>query len=141
MKSITKPTTVPVLVAKLREDAGGDLPTEGVEQQEQCLDRAVLNELAGGDAQMTQDILREFVEAARADALSIPSLRSRRDEPDLTRQAHRIKGAARMVGAMLLADVADRLEAAGRGADWPAIAETAPQIGERFTQLEQLLIS
>lgn len=39
----------------------------------------------------------------------------------MTRQAHKIKGAARLVGALELADTAGQLEAAGRAQAWAAV--------------------
>jgi len=148
---IIKPTTVPVLAAKLRQwlpelvwdAAGGSSAVAAAPLTaasiDELIDRRVLDSLAGGDAQMARDILRDFADSTRADVATIPDLLARRDEPGLTRQAHRIKGAARMVGATALAEVADRLETAGRGADWPGIARAAPEIGEQFERLERLI--
>ena len=146
---IVKPTTVPVLAAKLREwlptlvwNAPGSTTAVAASAAPvmALIDHAVLDALAGGDAQMARDILQDFVESTRADVVAIPEMMARRDEPGLTRQAHRIKGAARMVGATALAAVAERLETAGRGADWPEIARAAPEIGERFDELERALL-
>ena len=152
---IIKPTTVPVLAAKLRQwlpelswnasgastapSSAADAAGSSAPSIDALIDRTVLEALAGGDAQMAQDILRDFVDSTRSDVASIPELLARRDEPALTRQAHRIKGAARMVGAAPLAAVADRLETAGREADWPEIARAAPEIGEQFGRLERAL--
>ena len=57
------------------------------------------------------------------------------DLPALTRQAHKLKGAARIVGALELADASERLEAAGRNDDWSAVAPLATDVataGERL---------
>jgi two-component system sensor histidine kinase EvgS len=46
----------------------------------------------------------------------------------LTRQAHKVKGAAKIVGAMELADAATMLEAAGRSGDWAGILPLAVDV-------------
>ena len=53
----------------------------------------------------------------------------------LTRQAHKIKGAARLVGAVELAETAGQLEAAGRAEEWPAVLPLAADLA---TALERL---
>ena len=45
-----------------------------------------------------------------------------REGSEATRASHRIKGACRMVGALSLAEVCERMERAGRANDWNAMA-------------------
>jgi HPt (histidine-containing phosphotransfer) domain-containing protein len=40
---------------------------------------------------------------------------------EVTTASHRIKGASKMVGAMALAAVCERLERASRAGDWPVV--------------------
>ena len=147
---IIKPTTVPVLAAKLKQwlpqlrwaPAGGANPAASAATAAPAaalIDQAVLDALSGGDAQMARDILADFVESTRSDVAAIPELMARREAGALTRQAHRIKGAARMVGAAALAEAAERMETAGRDENWPALTAAAPEIGERFAALEKSL--
>ena len=53
----------------------------------------------------------------------------------LTRQAHKIKGAARLVGAVELAETAGQLEAAGRAEEWPAVLPLAAGLATAVERL------
>ena len=57
------------------------------------------------------------------------------DAVALTRQAHKIKGAARMVGAAELGQVAEALENAGRQDEWLAIPPLAAYLDAALQRL------
>ena len=86
------------------------------------IDRSKLAELTGGDAAMEREILVDFRSANDADAAMLRDALAKRDIPQVTHASHRVKGACRMVGAMALAEVCDRIERAGRAGNWDAIA-------------------
>jgi HPt (histidine-containing phosphotransfer) domain-containing protein len=82
------------------------------------LDPAVLADLTGGDAGETRSVLRDYLASVEQD---LGALRAARDAGDLaavTREAHKLKGAARLVGAQDLAAAAGRLEDAARNNAW-----------------------
>ncbi|MGV8943918.1 ATP-binding protein [Thermomonas sp.] len=85
------------------------------------LEITVLTELTGGDPAEAAMLLGEFLESTRDDLAQLETMRRDGDLQGLTRQAHKIKGAAKIVGAMELADAAAMLEAAGRTGDWAHI--------------------
>lgn len=85
------------------------------------IDRASLAEITGGDAAAERDILIDFRRVNDEDAAMLKRAVAESDMPQITRAAHRIKGASRMVGALRLADVCERLEAASRASDWDTI--------------------
>ena len=85
------------------------------------LDRSVLAEIAGGDATAERDILMDFRRANDGDAALLKQAVDQRDMSQITRAAHRIKGASNMVGAVGLASVCERIEQAGRAHDLKAI--------------------
>ncbi|MBI2177532.1 MAG: response regulator, partial [Candidatus Tectomicrobia bacterium] len=89
---------------------GGDAP----------VDPAVIGELFGNDRALIQAMLKEFLEATAADAKALGGALQSRSAERVREIAHRIKGAARTLGAKALTDTATALESAGRGADWPA---------------------
>ena len=100
-------------------------------------DFAALEELVMGDKAMRNELLDEFRRtnaddmkaAARAvDSVSIDELR---------RSAHRIKGAARMVGSTRLAEAASRLEHAALAGDWQRVADTWPPLREECERLDE----
>ena len=85
------------------------------------LDVAVLTELTGDDPSEAGILLGEFLESTHDDLAQLETMRRDGDLQGLTRQAHKVKGAAKIVGAMELADAAAMLEAAGRTGDWAHI--------------------
>ena len=58
----------------------------------------------------------------------LEQLRAAGDLHGLTRQAHKVKGAARLVGALELAEAAAALEGAGRGGDWASVLPLAVDV-------------
>ncbi len=85
-------------------------------------DADVLRELFGDDPPRLLELIDGFAEAAETD---LATLRTADSAASLAATAHRIKGSARMVGAIRLGDQAARIETAGRaGAIEPALAAT-----------------
>src|SRR5688572_25409466 len=74
------------------------------------LDTSVLNELVGGNGAMRDQLLASFMEEAehKLEELRLASAEGR--VADLRIAAHQLSGAARIVGAMALAESARRLE-------------------------------
>lgn len=99
------------------------------------LDPAVLDALTGGDAGEVRALLGDFLASCDDDLAQAQALRSGGDLPGLARQAHKLKGAARLVGAQELAQAAERLEAAAREAAWDRVLPAASDVE---TALERL---
>ncbi|MFN7183061.1 MAG: ATP-binding protein [Thermomonas haemolytica] len=104
-------------------------------QEPQVLDAAVLEALGGSDPAALGGLLDDFLATTRDDLHALERLHAASDLPGLTRQAHKIKGAARLVGAQVLADAAAALEAAGRHGDWAGVL---PLAADLRTAVEQL---
>ncbi len=85
------------------------------------LDVEVLVELTRGDPAETRILLGEFLDGTRDDLGQLEAMRRDGDLHGLTRQAHKVKGAAKIVGAMELAEAAALLETAGRSGAWANI--------------------
>jgi two-component system, NarL family, sensor histidine kinase EvgS len=115
-----KPTTIPVLAAKLHRWLPVlDWPVEPPPvsgDAEAGLDGAVLDELTGGDPALTASVLSDFVATSRDDLRALADAVAAHDPEQVRRQAHRIAGAARIVGAGELATLAKRIE--GAPDDW-----------------------
>jgi signal transduction histidine kinase/DNA-binding NarL/FixJ family response regulator/HPt (histidine-containing phosphotransfer) domain-containing protein len=91
------------------------------------LDRATLAELSGGDEQLEREILTDFRKASDTDATELAAALAGANQEQITRVAHRMKGASGMVGALPLAAICHRIEVASRAGDAAAVAaETAP---------------
>jgi HPt (histidine-containing phosphotransfer) domain-containing protein len=77
--------------------------------------------MCGGDAAAERDILLDFRRANDADVAMLKHAVAQSDYPQVARATHRIKGASRMVGALGLASVCERVEQATRTNDWKKI--------------------
>ena len=99
------------------------------------LDALMLAELTGGDPAEARDLLGEFLDSTRDDLAQLEAMRRDGDLHGLTRQAHKVKGAAKIVGAMELADAAAMLETAGRSADWAHILPLAVDVATAAERL------
>jgi CheY-like chemotaxis protein/HPt (histidine-containing phosphotransfer) domain-containing protein len=99
------------------------------------LDFQALHELSGGNEEDTAAVLRDFLEATAHDLAVLGKTREDGDIPAVTRQAHKIKGAARLVGASELAHAAGELEAAGQAGEWAGIL---PLVAHVETAAERL---
>ena len=69
------------------------------------------------------------------DLAALEAARGAGDAPAIARQAHRIKGAARLVGAVELAACADTLEGAAREDDWDALLPLAEDLATAMQRL------
>jgi CheY-like chemotaxis protein/HPt (histidine-containing phosphotransfer) domain-containing protein len=103
------------------------------------VDRSKLAEITGGDAAMEREILIDFRGANDADARMLLDALEKGDVAQVTRASHRMKGACRMVGAMPLADVCERMEQAGRRNDWNAVAGERAGLEREFERLNAWL--
>jgi len=85
------------------------------------LDRSVLASLTGGDIAAEREILMDFRRANEDDAIMLKRAVDRSNIPEVTTASHRIKGASKMIGAVGLAAVCERLERASRADDLQAV--------------------
>ncbi|HQW60581.1 MAG TPA: ATP-binding protein, partial [Thermomonas sp.] len=100
-----------------------------------ALDPAVLADLTAGDAADTRALLDDFLGSTDEDLAQLEALRSGGDLHGMTRQAHKIKGAARLVGALELAAAAEVLESAGRAGDWASVLPLAVDVATAVARL------
>jgi signal transduction histidine kinase/HPt (histidine-containing phosphotransfer) domain-containing protein/ActR/RegA family two-component response regulator len=138
-----KPTSMPVLADKLRRwlpdvpwpSEPTPVPAESSPEVSPARDGGVidpgaLDELTGGDAELAEAILIDYVDSCGPDldALRIAITDERVD--DVRRHAHRIKGASGTVGAHQVSTLAGELEAAASTEvdDWHAVRRTADNL-------------
>jgi len=116
----TDPAPVPVPAARTAETpvAAASPSQERAHDAPRPLDPEVLAQLTGGDPDEARALLLEYLEATDVDLSGAEQARTAGDLPQLARQAHKIKGAARLVGAEELAAIAAELERAAQ-ADGP----------------------
>ena len=134
-----KPTTIPFLAAKLRQLAAA--PRRGPSSRRRAAERG-----AAGDGALDRPgarradrrrrrarrrVLADFLGTSREPTCgrSTTALEAH-DSSSVRRQAHRIKGAARIVGARRLERPAQRIEAIARdGGGWDELPPLAAEIG------------
>jgi signal transduction histidine kinase/CheY-like chemotaxis protein/HPt (histidine-containing phosphotransfer) domain-containing protein len=141
-----KPTTIPFLASKLRHwlphldwPDGDALPTATAPAPatDGVLDAATLSELTGGDMGLAGELLDDFVQESQADLASLRGVYERGGADDVRRQAHRISGAARMVGAREVRDVAGRIEreAAAGDPDWDLLGTLLDPLADALARV------
>ena len=136
-----KPTTIPVLAAKLHRwlpDVEWPVePVHAAETNGAGLDGGVLDELTGGDPALTASVLRDFIDTSREDLRALTDAAAVHDHEQLRRQAHRIAGAGRIVGAGELAALAKQIEnaAAQETGDWPRIRSLVDRLDAALAKI------
>ncbi|MGH8104832.1 MAG: ATP-binding protein [Arenimonas sp.] len=103
------------------------------------LDKKVLDELTGGDAKENRALLDDFLAATQNDTAAMQRAREQGDLAQLGREAHKIKGAAKLVGATELAHAAMELELATKSADWPQLLPLCADVHTCAERLRQFV--
>jgi signal transduction histidine kinase/DNA-binding response OmpR family regulator len=104
---LAKPTALPELAVKLRcwlEEKRSEEGTVPV------IDRAVLASMTASDGEVERQVMADFQEVSMQDEQELLHAYERGDVQTVARIAHRIKGASRMVGAVVLAEACESLE-------------------------------
>lgn len=110
-------------------DGGGPSP----------IDREKLAEISLGDADFEREILADFRGAMDEDASHLVLALEASNKEDITRIAHRLKGASRAVGAIDLAAISERMEMAGRADDLAGINATKEPLFQEVDKLRKHL--
>ena len=82
-------------------------------------------------------MLADFLASPGQDLGEADAARTAGDLPALARQAHKLKGASRMVGALELAFCAEQLETAARAGDWNGAALLAADVATAAERLRR----
>lgn len=152
---MTKPVAIPVLVERLQRWLPHLMVTAPAPQQNasglepdplasdprapEVLDRSALVALSGGDTAVEAEILEDFISSCRSDVLALQEHGEPSDLALLASDAHRIKGAARLVGALQLAAAAEVVEDAARNADPERAKAAGAGILDAMARLERLI--
>ncbi|MEO5565940.1 MAG: ATP-binding protein [Luteimonas sp.] len=99
------------------------------------LDAAVLAALTGGNRAEMRGLLDDFLASTVHDLVELDAAREAGQLQALSHQAHKIKGAARIVGAVEMAQCADQLEAVAADRNWSAVAPLAADLATASERL------
>jgi signal transduction histidine kinase/CheY-like chemotaxis protein/HPt (histidine-containing phosphotransfer) domain-containing protein len=81
------------------------------------IEHDVLTEIAGNDHVLARNLLRDFLLSSRRDLQAMREALNAGNLADAAREAHRMKGAAALVGAREVRTAADAVESAARARD------------------------
>jgi two-component system, NarL family, sensor histidine kinase EvgS len=109
--------------------------TASASRRSSPVERSVMASISGGDAVTEREIFADFRRANDEDAALLRLAVASTDMPKVMRATHRIFGACRMVGAMALAGVCERIERATRIGDWAAIAASMDDFHQESIRL------
>ncbi len=106
-----------------------------------AVDRAVLAAMSRGDAGVESEFIALYRKLNNED---MERLRKAIDDGDLAgavHRSHRIVGASRMIGAVGLADVCGRVEAACRAGNLNDVKDSLPELQQEIQQVDDYLDS
>jgi signal transduction histidine kinase/CheY-like chemotaxis protein/HPt (histidine-containing phosphotransfer) domain-containing protein len=122
---LVKPVELSHLSKKLEQwlplPQSGGASASCAAQERATIDRSALALMCGGDLETEKEILNDFRRVNDDDARMLERAVAAGDIPQVARASHRILGASRMVGALVLADICEGLERATRLNDWSLI--------------------
>jgi len=128
---VVKPVELTRLHRKLEQWMPGTAP----------VDRDVLAAIAGEDANLQIETVNRFLTASDQDASALIHAIDSHDLEAAVQAAHRIKGASATVGALSLAGVADRIEAAARDGDWERVMAEREAFHRELSRLSAYLVA
>jgi HPt (histidine-containing phosphotransfer) domain-containing protein len=145
---LPKPVELQVLIGALdrwlplpesaHPEEPAELPATGVTANSAGngpIDFAKLAEISAGDKAFERELLTDFRKAADDDAKELEAALEAGNCDQVTRVAHRLKGASRTVGASDLAALSERMEMAARSSDHPAMGAIRDSL---FHEVERL---
>lgn len=103
------------------------------------VDLVVLQEQVGDDPQLLQMMLGQFVQTNREDIAALSAALAAADAAQIRKYAHRIKGAAALIGANELAGLAQQLEHDSSNRDLSQIASLWPQLQQALARVEHYI--
>ena len=107
----------------------------------QAIDPSVLKELFGDDDETYQEILFEFRDTSANIVQEIVDAYSKNDHVLVQQSSHKLKSAARSVGAGVLADLSYILENAGKNNQLSDVETQVADIKEEFAKVKQYIDS
>jgi signal transduction histidine kinase/DNA-binding response OmpR family regulator len=105
------------------------------------VDREALAAIAGDNANLQIETVRRFLAASDEDASALIQAIDSHELAAAVQAAHRIKGASATVGALSLAEVADRIEAAARDGDWERVLGEREAFHRELARLSAYLVA
>ena len=142
---LTKPVGIPVLLERLRrwlpqlsfpQPASDDAPLHLPQlDRPPPLDASALVQISGGDRATEQLILADFLDTTQRDLIDLQRAPAAADALAVGREAHKIRGAAALVGAIEIAETARSVELAGKAGDLSGVVANQPALAAAVERL------
>ena len=95
-------------------------------------DKTQLPGLVGDEPQLLIDLLKDYLESSAEIEADMQRSWSERDWISIGKQGHKLKSAARSVGALVLGDICEALQNAGKAQDQTQVGALYPQFLEEY---------
>ena len=105
----------------------------------QPLDPSSLAQFTGGDKSIERDLMAQFLSATRDDANALRAAVAQGNPDAVSKAAHRVKGAARMMGAGPVAERSERIELAGKSGDMALVTASMADFDREHARLLEYL--
>lgn len=105
----------------------------------QPLDPSSLTQFTGGDKSIERDLMAQFLSATRDDANALRAAVAQGNPDTVSKAAHRVKGAARMMGAGPVAERSERIEQAGKSGDMALVTASMADFDREHARLLEYL--
>jgi len=105
------------------------------------VDPEALTRIVGDDPDVHQSLLGRFVETSEQTITEIHTAFEASSAKDIGELGHKLKSAARTIGANALADLSVELEAAGNAGEWQKIESLYPRLDPLFNDVRNYIIS
>lgn len=101
------------------------------------IDSTLLSEISGGDLEFEREMLGDFLGAKTEEAERLIALLVEGDLEQVSHLAHRLKGAARTIAAVSLAELCSSVERAAKASDRTGLCKLAEPIRHEFDLVTQ----
>ncbi|WP_223618824.1 ATP-binding protein [Lysobacter sp. ESA13C] len=141
---LVKPVAVARLAATLQRWLPHTVPPPGTspalasDERARVLDGEVLQHLLSDSGSDTAEVLDDFLVVTRQDLAELQNARTQGDLAGVRRQAHRIKGAAALIGAHELGEAAQAVEQAAHDEDWASLLAVLSELETALERLRRL---
>jgi CheY-like chemotaxis protein len=129
----------PVQLTEIGSKLNHWLPLPAQSQPDAVIDLELISSNWGSDPQTIASIQQAFVSSVKDDTNALREAAGRGDLDEVRGFAHRMLGAARMVGAHPLAAICEHLQLAARDGNLSALAQAMPVLQKEYVRIVQEL--
>jgi histidine phosphotransfer protein HptB len=110
--------------------------------QTECpIDLEYLQQLSDGDLEFEQELLQVYIEDGGQHLQAAKTAIADRDQANLAREAHHLKGASGNVGAIEMQSLAQQLEEKGKILDWHSTNNLSADLEAGLERISKFITS